>query len=97
MKLSTVTETKLSENIQTYEAGAYRVTAAIWRTLIDAAGGYVNTYEIGIRNLTTDEFVLLQSEKYTHQSVQEVANAIAHLLSIQTEHYTPEWCQEYMT
>ena len=43
---------------------------------------------------------MLRAEKYNYQSVQEVANAIAHLIGmpeISGEHYTPEWCWEYMT
>jgi hypothetical protein len=93
-----VSEEKLSENIGRYEAGEYYVTAAIWRTRIE--GRLYDTYEIGIRHIPTGKFTLLQSEKYNHQSVQEVANAIAHLLSfapISGEHYTPDWCAEYMT
>ena len=88
----------LSENIGHYDAGKYHVTAAIWRMNLD--GVPVETYEIGIRHLPTNDFTLLQSSKYNHQSVQEVANAIAHLIGmpdISGEHYTPEWCREYFT
>lgn len=89
----------LSENIGTYSAGQYIVTAAIWRP-VDHYGEQRDQFEIGIRNTKTGDFLLLQSEKYNHQSVQEVANAIAHLIGmpeISGEHYTPEWCMEYMT
>lgn len=84
-----------SKNIATYDAGEYIVTAALWVNVL----GY-DTYEIGIRERGTGKFHLLQSEKYNHQSVQEVANAIAHLIgmpAISGEHYTPEWCERYMT
>lgn len=84
-----------SENIGRYEAGNHYVTAASWES--DFGYGRVKTYEIGIRELDTGKFYLLQSEKYNHQSVQEVANAIAHLLGIKGECYTPEWMQEYFT
>ena len=83
-----------SENIGVYEAGKYIVTAGSWTSF----GG--TSYEIGIRTKQTNEFKLLQSDKYNHQSVQEVANAIAHLIGmpeISGEHYTPEWCARYMT
>ena len=89
---------KLSENIGRYEAGKYFVTAGIWRTSIE--GRLYDTFEIGIRRKEDGKFWLLQSEKYNHQSVQEVANAIAHLIGmpkVSGEHYTPEWCQEYFT
>lgn len=88
----------LSENIGRYEAGKYLVTAAIWRTSIE--GHLFDTHEIGIRRKEDGKFWLLQSDKYNHQSVQEVANAIAHLIGmpdISGEHYTPEWCKEYFT
>ncbi len=80
----------LSENIGRYDGGKYLVTAAIWRT---EAGRY-DTFEIGIRNIKTGEFTLLQSDKYRHQSVQEVADAIATLLA---RDYTPEWCKEFLS
>ena len=67
----------LSENISKYSAGKYVVTAAIWRPSVDSM--LFDTFEIGIRHLETGKFWLLQSEKYNLQSVQEVANAIAHL------------------
>ena len=90
-----MSEEKLSENIGRYYAGEYFVTAAIWRTCID--GTLFDTFEIGIRHSPSGAFTLLQSSKYNHQSVQEVANAIAHILRIKTECYTPEWFKEYMT
>lgn len=91
-------EKPLSENIGVYVADKYVVTAAIWRTF--AGGGLRDTYEVGIRRREDGKFWLLQSEKYDYQSVQEVANAIAHLIGmpeISGEHYTPEWCQRYLT
>lgn len=89
---------KLSENIGRYEAGKYHVTAAIWRTRIE--DNLYDTFEIGIRRKEDGQFWLLQSDKYNFQSVQEVANAIAHLIGmseISGEHYSPEWCQTYFT
>lgn len=89
-------EEKLSENIARYDAGKYLVTAAIWRTQID--GRLYDTFEIGIREKETGAFKLLQGDNWNHQSVQEVANAIAHLIGmpdISGEHYTPEWCAEH--
>lgn len=84
-----------SENIGRFDGGDYLITAALWENCLG------KSYEIGIRHKETNDFTLLQSEKYNHQSVQEVAGAIAHLLQLSkppmTEHYTPEWCQEYMT
>lgn len=90
-------EKPLSENIGIYEAGDYLLTAAIWRTRID--GFLFDTYEIGIRNKKTNEFKLFQSD-FDHQSVQEVAEAMAHLLSLSsgdkaTLFYTPEWLMEH--
>lgn len=82
-------EKPLSENIGTYEAGDYLVTAAIWR--VGVLHDQTDTYEIGIREKKTGDFRLLQNRYFTHQTVQEVANAIAHILSIPTECYTPEW------
>ena len=84
-----------STNIGRYEAGRYLVTAAHWSSPITG-----DSYEIGIRETLTHKFWLLQSQKYNHQSVQEVANAIAHLIGmpeISGEHYTPDWCMEYFT
>lgn len=91
-------EKPLSEQISAYEAGKYIVTAAIWRP--ESEHGQRDQFEIGIREKKTGKFLLLQSEKYNHQSVQDVANAIAHLIGmpeISGEHYTPEWCQEFFT
>lgn len=88
-----------SENIGVYVNDKYVVTAAIWRTFAEH-GGLCDTYEIGIRRKEDGKFWLLSSEKYNHQSVQEVANAIAHLIGmpeISGEQYSPEWCQEYFT
>ena len=85
----------LSENIGRYEANEYLITAAIWRTRINES--LYDTYEIGIRRKKDGKFWLLQGD-FNHQSVQEVANAIAHLLGmpeISGEHYTPEWCIEH--
>jgi hypothetical protein len=95
-RVGEMSDKPLSENIGRYDAGKYLVTAAIWRTLIE--GRYYDTYEIGIREKETGKFTLIQSENFNHQSVQEVANAIAHLIGmpeISGEHYTPEWCQEH--
>lgn len=88
-------EKPLSENVGKYEAGEYFITAAIWRTRIEY--DLYDTYEIGIRRKSDGKFWLLQSSKWNHQSVQEVANAMAHLLSNKTECYSPEWMQEYFT
>lgn len=85
-------EEKLSENIARYEAGDYYVTAAIWRPM---GGAFGDSYEIGIRNLKTGDFRLLQNRSFNHQSVQEVANAIATLIGDNTQNYTPEWCCEW--
>lgn len=90
-----MSDEKLSENIARYDAGKYRVTAGIWRTRIEHS--LYDTYEIGIRELSTDKFWLLQGD-WNYQTVQEVANAIAHLIGmpdVSGEHYTPEWCQEH--
>ncbi len=86
---------KLSENIGYWDGGKYHVTAGIWRVQIEHQ--QYDTFEIGIRGKDTGKFTLLQSSKWNHQSVQEVANAVAKLLSCPTEPYTPEWCQEYFT
>lgn len=79
---------KLSENISSYIAGDYIVTAALWRGIMG------ESYEIGIREKKTGQFHLLQGD-FNYQTVQEVANSIAHLLSIPGECYTPEWCKEH--
>ena len=89
-------EKPMSENIGTYEANKYIVTAAIWRTHLPD-GSQTDAYEIGIREKSSGKFWLLQND-FDHQSVQEVANAIAHLLGmpeISGEHYTPEWCMRH--
>ena len=84
----------MSENIGRYKAGNYLVTAAIWRPHLAYANGQVDTYEIGIREKTTGKFWLFQSD-LNHQTVQEVASAIALLLGSMTENYSPEWCMEH--
>lgn len=89
-----MSETKLSENIGTYEAGEYIVTAAIWRVFSDVANGYGDTFEIGIRRKSTGHFWLMQGN-WNHQSVQDVANAVAMLLGDKTQCYSPEWCREH--
>lgn len=83
-----------SKNIGEWTSPNYLITAASWESL---GGMFGPSYEIGIRDRKTGQFWLLQSRKWHHQSVQEVANAIAHILSIPTEFYTPEWFQEYFT
>lgn len=80
------------ENIATYEAGEYIVTAALWPNVM----GY-GTYGIWIQERETGKFHLLRSEKYNQKSVQEVAKAIAHLLNIKEANYEPEWFKRYMT
>lgn len=82
----------LSEQIQRYDAGEYVVTAAIWHNTLGRT-----QYEIGIRNKSNGEFILCQSDHWGHQSVQEVANAMAMLLSDKTQSYDPWWCQRYFT
>lgn len=83
----------LSVNVGRYEAGEYFVTAAEWNSPV--TGG--KSYEIGIRHKSLGNFWLLQSHKWNHQTVQEMANAIAHILSMPTECYTPEWILEHFT
>ncbi len=86
-----MSEKPLSEKIAEYDGGDYWVTAGIWRTRIEH--NLYDTFEIGMRNKKSDEFTLMQSD-WNHQTVQEVANAIAHLLN-RGEFYTPEWCKEH--
>lgn len=81
-------EKPMSENIGRWDGGDYYITAAIWR------GHMGESYEIGIRSKIDGKFTLLQGE-FNHQTVQEVANSIAHLLSLKGECYTPEWCVEH--
>lgn len=78
----------MSENIGHWDGGDYHITAGIWR------GHMGESYEIGIRCKKTGAFKLFQGD-FNHQSVQEVANSIAHLLSLKGECYTPEWCMEH--
>lgn len=97
------TEEPISTNIGRYEAGDYFVTAASWERTLPYFGR-CKSFEIGIRDLRADKadsngFWLLQGE-FNHQSVQEVAEAIAHLLTISsgenaTLFFTPEWCLEH--
>lgn len=87
-----IQEKPLSENIAFYDAGDYIVSAGIWRTRVE--GTLFDTFEIGIRSKITNHFTLLQGE-FDHQTVQEIANAIAHLLSLKGECYTPKWCKEH--
>lgn len=89
MRKNTDTNPK-SEKIAEYKGGTrYWVTAAVWNS-----GFTEDSYEIGIRDTCTGKFELVQGD-FTHQSVQEVANAIAHLLSIETENYDASWCVEH--
>lgn len=81
-----------SKLIERYEGGKYLLTAASWKNIL---GGI--QYEIGIREKSTGKFWLCSSNKWEHQSVQEVANAMAMLLSDDTQNYGPEWCQEFFT
>lgn len=81
-------EEKMSENIARYEAGEYYVTAAIWKSERD----FPASYEIWIRHKESGKFWLLQNRGFNYQSVQEVANAIAHLIGDPGENYEPEWC-----
>lgn len=85
-------EKPLSEKVAQYDGGDYWITAAIWRTRIE--NNLYDTYEIGMRDKKTGQFWLLQGD-FNHQTVQEVANSIAHLLAIKGECYTPEWCKEH--
>jgi hypothetical protein len=85
-------EVKLSENIGRYEAGEWWVTAGIWRPM---GGGFGDSYEIGIRHKASGKFYLLQNRGFNHQSVQDVANAIAMLICDNTQNYEPEWCIEW--
>ena len=80
-----------SEKITEYTCKNYWITCASWINIL----GH-KEFEIGIRRKSDSKFWLLQSEKYNHQSVQEVANAIAHIFDCE-DTYKPEWMQEYMT
>lgn len=90
-----VKDKPMSENIAFYEAGDFIVSAGIWRSHLFE----FDSYEIGIRNKKTGEFKLIQNNNFDHQSVQEVSNAIAHLLKLSsypmTENYTPEWFKKW--
>ena len=88
-------EKPLSENIGCWDGGKYHITAGIWRTRVEY--DLFDTFEIGIRSKETGKFTLLQSDKWDYQSVQEMANAVATILKSENEHYTPEWCKEYLT
>lgn len=87
-------EKPLSEKISEYDGGEYLLTAAIWRTMVGHE--VFDTFEIGIRRKKDGEFWLLQSRKWNHQSVQEMANAMAMLLADDMQNYDPDWCREYM-
>jgi len=90
-------EKPLSENIQTYSVNNYIVTAAIWRHH-GPDGVQRDQYEIGCRDKNTGEFKLLQSNRYTHQSVQDVASAICHILEANTtENYGFDFLEEWFT
>lgn len=82
---------KMSENVGRYEAGEYYVTAGTWQPDRD----FGPSYEIGIRHKASGKFHLLQNRNFNFQSVQEVANAIAHLIGDAGESYDPEWCIEW--
>lgn len=81
-------EVPSSKTINSYEAGDYYVTAASWTNF------HGKSYEIGIRQKEDGKFWLCQGE-WNHQSVQDVANAMAILLSDKTQCYSPEWCQDH--
>lgn len=83
---------KLSEKLNEYTCRDFWVTAAIWRTPIQ--NHLFDTYEIGIRSKSNDTFWLLQSSKYNHQSVQEMAEIVCLALD---HGYDPEWLREYLT
>jgi hypothetical protein len=82
----------LSESIGLWDGGDYLITAGICRSRIEH--NLHDTFEIGILEKSTGKFKLLQAE-WNHQTVQEVANAIASLLADNTQSYTPEWCAEH--
>jgi hypothetical protein len=79
----------ISLTIAEYTSGDYYVTAASWQNI------YGTSYEIGIRTKSDGKFIILQSD-WNHQTVQEVANAIAHIQDA-GESNTPEWCKEHFT
>lgn len=87
-------EKPLSERISEYDAGDYFLTAAIWRPISYEFGDF---HEIGIRHVATGKFWLLQNRYFDYQSVQDVAAAIATLLSDKTQCFTPEWCIEWFS
>lgn len=79
----------LSKKVGEWEGGDYLITAAEWNSPVTG-----RSYEIGIRHKgMTGAFHLLRGD-WDHQRVQEVANAIGHVLDA-GEFYTPEWCQEH--
>ena len=85
-------EPALSEKINEYCAKHYWVTAAIWR------GAMGESFEIGIRRKSDGRFWLLQSEKYNHQTVQEVAEVVCLALDhFEASDTAPEWCKEFLT
>jgi len=89
MTITSPCSTKVGE----YACNDYLVTAAKWESPITGV-----TYEIGIRRKSDGVFWLLQSEKYNHQTVQEMAEVVC----ITLDHFSdgedaPEWCQEMLT
>jgi len=88
------------EHIGTFDGGKYLVRA--W-TVVSPFSAFVifpKHYSITIEEKGSQPKWEIRSNKYNHQSVQEMANAIAHLLSFSNlsgEHYSPEWCQEYFS
>ena len=92
-----MSEKPLSENIGSYVATGYSITAAIWRPT-NMYGQQRDQYEIGIRDLETGAFKLLQSDKYNFQSVQDVASAICCILEHNTtENFSYEFLEEWFT
>lgn len=77
-----------SENIGIYDGGEWIITAASWTSV-----GWTS-YEIGIRHKKTGKFYMIQNN-FDYIEVQNVANAIAHLLCLETENYSPEWAKSW--
>ena len=85
-----MSEKKQSEKLNEYTCKDYYVTAARWS--VPSFGDDIDTYEIGIRSKAMNgDFTLLQSTKFNHQSVQEMAEIVCLALD---HGYSPKWCSE---
>lgn len=68
-------EYPISKQLESVKCGEYGLTYASWDT------GYGPSYELGIRNMTTGEFTLVQSERFQMFNGILVIRAVSAMLT----------------